>query len=450
MFMLPSLLLAVNPTIKCGMKAEYILSLLTTQEMYISDMFAEIPIPNFVKTIDQTTFYFNDAKINGASYIISSVHFSKPGLVHIEFSSLSVNFWSYVSIDNTTSYLAGLEISSDDASLSISILNSSGSPKINAQDLKLNINSQFSSTLPTAQNSTIANYIQSNLKSFEYRITQWIYNEINKLNARFAEIKNIPVEIMLMDLDFSLAGDSAIENEYFVIPLTGSFPGVAMEEARDTLPKMSSGSPGYPVQLQISDTFVASVATWKLYTLYEQIVYLPQEMSIQLTTDGLRSLFPALEEVYGKHISVPLMLLPSQKWNNVTISTSTSVTATFGITTQFLIEPKLYQTELAIQIDTLFEVNFKYSLNAQTGSVEVHFIKPLENHIDYSSIGKINSRELIKKLGVVLKETPPLINTLLNSFSTGYQSIGYFYVESYLFESMKGFTKIQANPLPNN
>ena len=426
-------------------------------EKYANTKLSDLPFNDFELDYDTVSMSFSNVYSGSNVQVqISDMIFTSPGSINVFIASFATTLFFDFKAAYATQTLTGtgnMTVSSNDLSFSFSILNNNGSPMLDVQDLDLSLNSfLLSTTLSSAQNTEVMNYMNSGLQSIEYRLTQYISNEINKFNAGLVVLpKMFPLAYWDVWVDMSLSGNSLIESDYFVLPFMGAVLDGDLEPVipfiSEPMLEMQSGE---DFQAQFSDYFLTSVGTAIWSNFNETVNSLPAGLPIQLTTVGLKGLVPKLAHKYGRNKAVYLQVSMSGIWPEVTVRTAKAVTVTFGMLTQVFVERLLGEDyELAVEINTLFEVNFNFTLKSQAGSVAVNYIKTLDNVLGYTTVGNIPKRTLNKEMVKIIAGSMTIINNIVKNFKVQLPVIDYFIVTADSIAVMNGTTVYQANLTPN-
>ena len=456
LFLFPALLLAANPGITVGITEGSLVSAFSLFEEYANSKLSNLPIGDF--ELDYETVSMSFSSVYSGSNVdiqISDMIFAAPGSINIYLASFTSLFNFDLEATYSTQTFTGtgnMTVSSEDISFTVSILNNHGAPKINVQNLSIVLNNvTLSTSLPAFQNTEIMNYMNGNLQSLESRLTQYIYNEINQLNAVLADLPSkYPLAYWDVWVQMNLVGDSLLESDYFVLPLMGQVLDGDLDPVIPfTAGIMSPMQSGEDFQVQFSDYFLGALGT-AIWEGYDGVISSwPAGLPIQLTTTGLKGLVPKLVHKYGKNKPVSLQVSMSDLWPQVTVQTCHSANVTFGMLTQVFVETTGGNPVEAIDINTLFDVNFNFTVKSQTGSMAVNYIKPLENVVTYSTVGKISSKTLNKEMKKIIAGSMTTINDLVKSFKTNIPMIDYFFVTADSITVMNGTTVFQANLTPN-
>ena len=366
---------------------------------------------------------------------ISFSNFTCPGGLYIEQGEVESrdkgNMWVYlyyifaeykfnILVTNSSGVLASgtgqLSIYSQYLSFLISVYSSNGKPQVEITDLAMSLQLSLYSSLQYEQISDLQSYLNNNQETVQALVIQEVYKGIDKMNGELLNAPSlVPLAFWNMWIDFSLTGNSTTENGYVVVPMKGNVLSATKGEVYPFPPnRMSEMSGSNDLQMQIANMPLQIMANviWSQFS--GKIEKLPEEMQMQLNTTALKSIFPKIFSKYGGNKSVYLQVSSSGVWPQIVLKTHSSVTVIIGVLTQFYVQTTASYVH-AIDVNSLLEVNFNFTMQNSVVSMAVNFVKALDNVVGYTTVGRMNEKNINTELGRIITQSVPAINSVLKS-----------------------------------
>jgi uncharacterized protein (DUF2164 family) len=414
LLLLPVLISSTPSELRVGLNELALMQGLIIFSPYVEESLSSVPTDDFELDLDQLSLTFMNV-VSEFDFDLSQadVSFSAPNLINMYLFNFEVfqSFACNVLLPaGTQSSTGNLTMTSSDTSISVAITNKNGAPQVQIEYFVININSAvFQSQLDSSLNQQINNLISEDLSNIQTLLCQYLTAEVSKMNAGMFE-KSFLYSLPGLNswLNLQLADDVTIEGSYVALPFRGQLLNMQQQPYSQFVGMNSTQmTTGLGFMAQVSDGLSSDWLSlhWAQYS--KVVTMLPKGLPVQLTTSGLKELFPKLHSVYGKDKPMHVRLQESSVWPRVQIKTQGSVQATAGVMMSFYVEG----AQEIHALDVHLKVQAEVMLNWTSKSLGIVYknIEVVDAEVTYSPKMNIHAKSLVADFGKVIKKSMRVI-----------------------------------------